>query len=250
MYILRGCGPAGAGRVRRGVPDSASLGGDARIQHRTSGGCPNSGARKRVIGARLRFFSRCNLALALALLIAQPIMPMPGSGVNVAVILDASASMQMADGSGQTRFARRWRRRSATWTGAMGRERDGGAGRDEARCGGSRQRRRGASRGAGRRFVRLGRGRRGGRRGGCASRCSTRRHFGRRLYTDAPSGGGAGGCLLRGGDECVTGALETSGSIYGTAFETTVQSFGRSADVSFELIVDGSAARAEKSNCA
>ena len=33
-------------------------------------------------------------------------MPMPGSGVNVAVILDASASMQMADGSGQPRYAR------------------------------------------------------------------------------------------------------------------------------------------------
>ena len=42
------------------------------------------------------------------------------------------------------------------------------------------------------------------------------------------------------------GALETSGSIYGTAFETTVQSFGRSADVSFELIVDGKARGAEE----
>ena len=56
---------------------------------------------------RSLFFALQFLALALsALLIAQPIMPMPGSGVNVAVILDASASMQMADGSGQTRFAR------------------------------------------------------------------------------------------------------------------------------------------------
>ena len=56
---------------------------------------------------RSLFFALQFLALTLsALLIAQPIMPMPGSGVNVAVILDASASMQMADGSGQTRFAR------------------------------------------------------------------------------------------------------------------------------------------------
>ena len=56
---------------------------------------------------RSLFFVLQFLALALsALLIAQPIMPMPGSGVNVAVILDASASMQRADGSGQTRVAR------------------------------------------------------------------------------------------------------------------------------------------------
>ena len=48
---------------------------------------------------RSLFFALQFLALTLsALLIAQPIMPMPGSGVNVAVILDASASMQMADG--------------------------------------------------------------------------------------------------------------------------------------------------------
>ena len=66
---------------------------------------------------RSLFFALQFLALALsALLIAQPIMPMPGSGVNVAVILDASASMQMADGSGQTRFARAASRGGcATW---------------------------------------------------------------------------------------------------------------------------------------
>ena len=71
-----------------------------------------------------------------------------------------------------------------------------------------------------------------------------------RLYTDAPYAQAEGleVVSLRGGDEwnVSLGALETSGSIYGTAFETTVQSFGRSADVSFELIVDGKARGAEE----
>ena len=202
---------------------------------------------------RSLFFALQFLALALsALLIAQPIMPMPGSGVNVAVILDASASMQMADGSGQTRFARA--------VAAAERDMDRlpwGASvtvvlaGDEARVaadhvsGGAELR-------AALEGVSCGWG--AGDVAGAAALCQQMLDEGGisdvRLYTDAPYAQAEGleVISLRGGDEwnVSLGALETSGSIYGTAFETTVQSFGRSADVSFELIVDGKARGAEE----
>ena len=202
---------------------------------------------------RSLFFALQFLALTLsALLIAQPIMPMPGSGVNVAVILDASASMQMADGSGQTRFARA--------VAAAERDMDRlpwGASvtvvlaGDEARVaadhvsGGAELR-------AALEGVSCGWG--AGDVAGAAALCQQMLDEGGisdvRLYTDAPYAQAEGleVVSLCGEDEwnVSLGALETSGSIYGTAFETTVQSFGRSADVSFELIVDGKARGAEE----
>ena len=47
------------------------------------------------------------IALA-ALLIAHPLITMPGSGVDVAVIMDASASMRMTDAAGETLFGGLW----------------------------------------------------------------------------------------------------------------------------------------------
>ncbi|MFR2149727.1 MAG: hypothetical protein ACLS7Z_03735 [Christensenellales bacterium] len=157
------------------------------------------------------------MALALsALLIAQPIMPMPGSGVNVAVILDASASMQMADGQADRRFARAGRRRARHGQVAMGRERDGGAGRGRVRVaadhvsGGMRSfaRRWGVSCGWGAGDV-----------AGAAALCqqmldeggiSDVRLYGRAGQAEAEV------VTARRDEEREPGALETSGSIYGT----------------------------------
>ncbi|MBQ7826507.1 MAG: VWA domain-containing protein, partial [Clostridia bacterium] len=57
---------------------------------------------KRILFFLLQFAA----LLFTALLVAQPVVMMPGSGVDVAVILDASGSMNMEDARGETRFAR------------------------------------------------------------------------------------------------------------------------------------------------
>lgn len=54
----------------------------------------------------LLFLLQLACVLLAALLIAQPVIPLPGAGTDVAVILDASGSMRLADAQGQTRFAR------------------------------------------------------------------------------------------------------------------------------------------------
>lgn len=196
---------------------------------------------KRTLFLAMQFFA---LALS-ALLIAQPVIPMPGSGVNMAVILDASASMQMADEDGQTRFARAveaverdvdrlpW---GASVTVVL-------AG-DEAHVAANHVSG-GAELRAALESVSCGWGE--GDVTGAAALCQKMLDEGSistvRLYTDTAyeQAEGLEIVSLCSEDEwnVSVGALKTVGSIYGTAFETTVQSFGRSANVGFELIVDG-----------
>lgn len=195
---------------------------------------------------RALFFALQGLALLLsALLIAQPVVPLPGSGVNMAVILDASASMQLRDGSGRSRFERA----------VAAVERDMGklpwgasvtvilAG-DEARVAAGPVGA-GAPLRAALTDVACGWG--VGDVAGAAALCQQMLEEGSisgvRLYTDAPyeQAQGLEVVSLSGEDEwnVSVGALQASGSIYGTAFETTVHSFGRDAEVGFELVVDG-----------
>ena len=203
---------------------------------------------KRTLFLAMQFFA---LALS-ALLIAQPVIPMPGSGVNMAVILDASASMQMADEDGQTRFARAVEavERDADklpWGASVTVVLAG----DEAHVaadhvsGGAELR-------AALESVSCDWGE--GDVTGAAALCQKMLDEGSvstvRLYTDTAYAQAEGleVVSLCGEDEwnVSVGALETIGSIYGTAFETAVQSFGRSVDVGFELIVDGKVRSAEE----
>ena len=243
--------PAGCGRCWRWAcsPRYALIrhrsGDDARIQHIPLAAVRTAAQEKGLLAhaQAVAVFALQFLALTLsALLIAQPIMPMPGSGVNVAVILDASASMQMADGADRRALPARWRRRARHGQAAVGRRRDGGAGRGRgARCGGSRQRRRGASRGAGGRFVRLGRGRCGGRGGAVPADARRGQYFGRAaVRTRRMRRRRAGGRL-----PARRGRVEREPQRWRPAAPSTARRLKprcralAEARMSFELIVDG-----------
>lgn len=184
------------------------------------------------------------IALA-ALIIAQPMITMPGSGVDVAVILDGSASMRMADASGETRFVRAVsaveRDMSKLPWGASVTVLVAGdevavaadhvsagtelrAALENAACGWGE-----------------------GDLDGALVLCQQMMDEGAIsrvcLYTDTPveQAEGIEVVCLRGEEEwnVSLGELRAEGSIYGTAFETMVVSGGRSADIEFELTVDG-----------
>lgn len=186
------------------------------------------------------------LALA-ALLVAQPVMTMPGSGVDVAVILDASGSMRMTDASGKMRFDRAvsaverdmaklpW---GASVTVILAGD-EAVVTADHVSAGAEL---RAALEGA---ACGWGEGDSEGALALCASMLKEGTISRVCLYTDTEyeQTEGIDVICLRGEDEwnVSVGTLKTEGSIYGTAFETTVISTGRSANVSFELTVDGQA---------
>jgi len=184
------------------------------------------------------------IALA-ALLVAQPLITMPGSGVDVAVILDASASMRMADAAGETRFSRAVAAVQSDmdklpWGASVtvllagdetvvaadhvspGTELRGAL--ENAACG-------------------WGEGDLDGALSLCEAMISEGSISRVCLYTDKQyeQAEGIEVFCLRGTDEwnVSLGAVTAVGSIYGTAFETAVISHGRGADVTFELTVDG-----------
>lgn len=202
---------------------------------------------------RLVFFllQLASLLLA-ALLVAQPILTAPGAGINVAVILDASASMNLADESGETRFARAVAAaerdlKALPWGASVTVVLSGDeaaviadhvsagselhAALENAACGWGEGDLQGALALCG---EMLG--------AGAVSRVC--------LYTDAEyeSAEGVEVVCVRGEGEwnVSIGALSAEGSIYGTSFETTVLSSGRSADVTFTLTVDGQVQPADK----
>lgn len=196
---------------------------------------------KRILFFLLQFAA----LLFTALLVAQPVVMMPGSGVDVAVILDASGSMNMEDARGETRFARA----------AAAVERDmerlpWGASvtvvlaGDEAAIAADHVRA-GAELRAALEGMTCGWGE--GDLDGALSLCEEMIAGGTIsraiLYTDTEyeQAEGIEVVCLRGTDEwnVSLGMLRAEGSIYGTAFETTVVSNGRSEEVSFELTVDG-----------
>jgi len=180
-----------------------------------------------------------------ALLIAQPMITMPGSGVNVAVVLDASASMQMADAEGETRFAHAiaaaerdmaklpW---GASVTVVLAGD-EAVVAADHISAGSElRAALEGTACGWGE-----------GDLDGALALCEEMMKDGTIsrvcLYTDTQyeQAEGIDVVCLRGEEEwnVSLGELHAEGSIYGTAFETVVVSSGKSADVAFELTVDG-----------
>jgi len=180
-----------------------------------------------------------------ALLIAQPMITMPGSGVNVAVILDGSASMRMADAEGETRFARAvaaaerdmarlpW---GASVTVLLAGD-EAVVAADHVSPGAElRAALEGAACGWGE-----------GDLDGALALCDAMLDEGKIsrvcLYTDTQYEQTEGievFCLEEAEEWNVSlGKLRAEGSIYGTAFETEIISSGRSADIAFELTVDG-----------
>ena len=196
---------------------------------------------KRVLFFLLQFAA----LLFAAMLVAQPIVLMPGSGVNVAVILDASGSMNMADAQGETRFARAAAAverdmEKLPWGASVtvilaGDEADIAA--DHVRAGAQL---RTALEGVACGWSE-------GDLDGALALCEEMMAEGTIsraiLYTDTQyeQAEGIEVVCLRGESEwnVSLGTLRAEGSIHGTAFETTIVSSGRSADVSFELTVDG-----------
>ena len=195
---------------------------------------------------RVLFFLMQFAALAAAaLLVAQPAIMMPGSGVNAAVILDASASMRMADGNGETRFARAVSAvdrdmAKLPWGASVTLVVAG----DEAAVT-AQQVSAGAELRAALDGAVCGWGE--GDLEGALALCKEMMEAGTVsqvfLYTDKEYAHAEGleVISLRGGDEwnVSVGTLSAEGSIYGTSFETTVVSSGRGADVTFELTIDG-----------
>ena len=195
---------------------------------------------------RALYFLLHALAIVLAaLLIAQPMITMPGSGVNVAVVLDASASMRMADTEGETRFARA----SAAVERDMAKLPWGASvtvvlAGDEVVVAADH-----VSAGAELRAALDGAvcGWGEGDLDGALALCEEMLREGTIsrvcLYTDTPYEQTEGIeviCLPDAEEWNVSlGELRAEGSIYGTAFETVVVSGGRSADVAFKLTVDG-----------
>ena len=195
---------------------------------------------------RALYFLLHALEIALAaLLIAHPLITMPGSGVDVAVILDASASMRMADTAGETRFSRaiaavQRDMDKLPWGASVtvvvaGDEADIAA--DHVSPGTDlRAALEGAVCGWGE-----------GDLDGALALCETMLAEGTIsrvcLYTDTQyeRAEGIEVVCLSGAEEwnVSLGELNASGSIYGTAFETMVVSHGKGADVTFELTVDG-----------
>lgn len=199
----------------------------------------------RTLKRALFFVLQFAALLFAALLIAQPALMMPGSGVDVAVILDASASMRMADASGETRFSRAvaaaerdmaqlpW---GASVTVVLAGD-EATVAADHVSTGSDLR--------AALESVTCGWG--AGDLDGALALCEEMAGNGTIsrvcLYTDTEyeETEGVEVVCLRGEDEWNISlqALNAEGSIYGTAFETTAISSGRSADVSFELMVDG-----------
>ncbi|MBQ8619685.1 MAG: VWA domain-containing protein [Clostridia bacterium] len=196
---------------------------------------------KRILFFLLQFAA----LLFAALLIAQPVVMMPGSGVNVAVILDASGSMNMKDAKGETRFARAVAAverdmEKLPWGASVTVLLAG----DEAvmACdhvsAGTQLR-------AALEGVTCGWG--AGDLDGALSLCEEMMAGGTIsravLYTDTQyeQTEGIEVVCLRGEDEwnLSLAGLRAEGSIYGTVFETTAISSGKGAEVSFELMVDG-----------
>lgn len=80
---------------------------------------------KRALVAALQLLS----VAAACLMIAQPLIPVPGAQVHYAAIVDASASMQIADGQGVSRFQRAFGRPGAgCGPAALGQQRQRGGG--------------------------------------------------------------------------------------------------------------------------
>lgn len=195
---------------------------------------------------RALYFLLHALEIALAaLLVAQPLITMPGSGVDVAVIMDASASMRMTDAAGKTRFAHA----------AAAVERDmeklpWGASVTVVLAGdGVTVAADHVSPGAELRAALEGAvcGWGEGDLDGAISLCEAMMADGTIsrvcLYTDTQyeHAEGIEVCCLPEAEEwnVSLGKLKAAGSIYGTAFETVVVSSGKSAELSFELTVDG-----------
>ena len=195
---------------------------------------------------RSLFFLLQFAALACAaMLVAQPVVTMPGSGVDVAVILDASASMRMADTAGETRFARALAAverdmAKLPWGASVTVVLAG----DEALVAADHVSA-GTELRAALEGVSCGWGT--GDLDGALAMCEAMMEEGlisrACLYTDTAyeQTEGIEVVCLRSDDEwnVSVGTLRAEGSIYGTAFETTAISSGRSADVAFELTVDG-----------
>ncbi len=193
----------------------------------------------------LFFLLQFSALLFAALLVAQPIVMLPDFGVDVAVILDASGSMNIADARGETRFARAVAAmesdmKKMPWGASVTVILAG----DEAAIAAD--------------HVRPGAGLRAALEGvtcgwdegdldGALSLCEEMMADGLVsrviLYTDTEyeQTEGIEVVCLRGADEWNVniGTLRAKGSIYGTAFETTIVSSGRGGEVSFELMVDG-----------
>lgn len=184
------------------------------------------------------------VALA-ALLIARPALLLPGSGVDVAVVLDASGSMRMRDGAGQTRFERA----------AQAAQRDmarlpWGASvtvllAGDTACVAADHVRGGAQLRAALEGAACGWG--AGDVQGALSLCQAMLEEGSvsrvLLYTDTvyESAEGLEVVCLRGEDEwnLSVDSLEAEDSLYGTLLTARMTASGRSADVRLELSVDG-----------